>query len=73
LKEESIMFLAQNIKNFLKETFQKPKNFNNQKDQYIGEFHNGNCGSLLDDNDPTVDPACHSLQSNIYHWIIDGN
>jgi hypothetical protein len=67
------MFLVQNFKKFLKETFQESKNSNKEKGQFSGEFQDGNCGSLLDDNDPTVDPACHSLQSNIYHWMIDGN
>jgi hypothetical protein len=67
------MFLAQNLKKFLQETFQESRNSNKEKDQISGEFHNDNCGSLLDDNDPTVDPACHSLQGNIYHWMIDGN
>ena len=67
------MFLAQSFKKVLKQTFQEQKNSKNKNDQFDGEFRDGNCGSLLDDNDPTVDPACHSLQSNIYHWIIDGN
>ena len=63
------MFLAQNVKKFLKENFQEPKNSIKREEKDSWELYNNNGPnwSLLNDNDPSVDPACKSLLCNIYN------
>jgi hypothetical protein len=67
------MFLVQKIQDFLKETFQSPKNSNNTEADFLNRFDEieKDCG--LDPNDTSSDPAFHSLMGNTWHGMFPGD
>jgi len=67
------MFLAQNLRKFLKETFLEQKNSNNDDDDLFRRMKEveRNCG--LDPDDTSSDPAFHSLMGNTWHGMFPGD
>jgi hypothetical protein len=65
--EKSIMFLAQNVKKFLKETFQVQKNTDMERNKYRVESLDESDPGLFNNNDLIGNPAYSGLLCNIYH------
>jgi hypothetical protein len=64
------MFLAQNFKKFLKETFHEPKNSNNEDDDLFSRMKEVERGCGLDPNNTATAPAFHHLIGNSWHFVL---
>jgi hypothetical protein len=64
------MFLAQNLKKFLKNTFQSSEDFNNKESNFFNRIEEieKDCG--LDPNNTATAPAFKYLEGNVWQFAL---
>ena len=67
------MFLAQNVKKFLKKTLQESSATGVQKQELFQAMKDIERGCGLDPDDTSSDPAFHSLMGNSWHGMFPGD
>jgi hypothetical protein len=61
------MFLAQNVKKFLKQSLQESKTATNEHEDLFQAMRDIERGCGLDPDDTSNDPAFHQLSGNSWH------